>query len=913
MRLIQCTFIVFVLLLAILSTKAQISGIVFNTNMVYYSGTVVDSVTNEPIPGAVVTEVTGVDQQVEVKNHVTDRDGKFYFKTTISSQKRIEISCLGYKLFSKNISLDVEYLPSDNNKIDLGKIKISHDVLALDEVVVKARIKMYEIKGDTMLVFPRAVRTMEGDNVLEILRQIPGIEVLKDGNVLVWGQRIEKSKVNGALLFGDDPRTVLNTLDAKDASLVMIYDEADEKDEIAYGKDARKRKVVDIQTFDSFKDVVSAGVKVEGGINHQKDMNEERQIRYFSAMKIGHYNEKKQIELSGSIDDRNIIEDGDGNKPFGFNRKWNANSKISGKPDSLNSYAVNYNYNNEYATSFQALNSVYFPTSDFNAQTLESLLSNKSESEIHSIGLNYDYYNARYGITVNFSAIPTFERSNYLSSSSGQVLRDSTLLTKTEQDRDYQINRFSVSPRFSINKRIGSNAILFSIHSTFYKLDATENRNDTIYNIGLVERTLLHIKSNEPSIMLYPTLSYDINFDRVGMLTLESSALYQKESSYKLAMNEYTGMPDNALSGDEEANSVTIREGIKYSFINGKHRIIASANYQGIFMNRDDRQLPGANTEYRSFHTFIPTISYTIGQNSSNQYELSFSVIQNAIALDYLKNRLNVTNPMFIRTGNTNLKPSKIYQLNLSGSTSDNRKSLNFVLNSSFVFNKCVSNRIYYANATVLSDYNDYKVPAGATLSMPVNADFSIEISSNIGYNSYINPIKSTFNIKADFYYNNFQEGVNDTLLRTYEYSGGIRVSLVSNLSNRFKIGIKNNARYRRFENSSGNIDNRLLETINVDFRWDFLDQAFLISSYAYEFSENTYSAMIQNHILNGSIGCRLFKNRKGAISFNAYNILDRTTNFTIIVDNQSVNNIYKQLSTRFFSIAFEYKFSNTK
>lgn len=60
------------LLLACSRTAAQESG-------VRCYGTVIDSLTKKPLPGAVVTEITGRDDQLVVRNYVTDKTDKLYY------------------------------------------------------------------------------------------------------------------------------------------------------------------------------------------------------------------------------------------------------------------------------------------------------------------------------------------------------------------------------------------------------------------------------------------------------------------------------------------------------------------------------------------------------------------------------------------------------------------------------------------------------------------------------------------------------------------------------------------------------------------------------------------------------------------------------------------------------------------
>lgn len=163
-----------------------------------YSGRIVDSLTREVIPAAVISVVSkNTSGDTFVRNYITEAEGGFRFKCNLNIPRRMEIASLGYKPLTVYLTMDCE-------EHDLGLILLSQSTQAIDEVVVKARMQMYKMKGDTILYFPRAVKTMKDDSAIEILRHMPGVEVDDGGSVKILGQQVERTYVNQKLLFGDD-------------------------------------------------------------------------------------------------------------------------------------------------------------------------------------------------------------------------------------------------------------------------------------------------------------------------------------------------------------------------------------------------------------------------------------------------------------------------------------------------------------------------------------------------------------------------------------------------------------------------------------------------------------------------------------------------------------------------------------
>ena len=183
-----------------------------------FKGQVIDLKTKEPLPAAQINAIYKKGDSTIVNMYVADREANFKFNAP-RKNSRIEVICVGYKVFEM-------VLPDEpKNEIDLGKIRLEADVQKADEAVVKGRIALYQMKGDTTLIFPAAIKTMTGDALIDLLRRHPLFRVDEMGNVFFNGQRIERVDVNGKLLFGEDAVTAVKTLTAADVHLMKTFEE----------------------------------------------------------------------------------------------------------------------------------------------------------------------------------------------------------------------------------------------------------------------------------------------------------------------------------------------------------------------------------------------------------------------------------------------------------------------------------------------------------------------------------------------------------------------------------------------------------------------------------------------------------------------------------------------------------------
>ncbi|KIO43527.1 outer membrane beta-barrel protein [Sanguibacteroides justesenii] len=878
------------------------SSTLIGYNMIFYEAIVVDSVTNEPLPGALIHFVNPNKANVSVRTFAVDKNG--YFCVYCDKDKRwvLEITHLGYKIFKKILS-------QDQPLVNFGKIKLIPDTLKIDEVVVQVRREMYKQKGDTLMVYPQAFRYMEGDNLLEIFRQIPGAKVTEEGDVYIGKMKIEKGLVNGRMLFGDDVRTLMKSLDAKDASVMAIYDEVDEKDEILRGDNARKRKVVNVMTFQQFTSYLAGNMMLEGGLDKNKDIDGGRQERYCANGDIGFYREQQQIRLKGGIDNRNLII---WSPPSGYTRKWNAGAEVNSTINESNRYAVSYDYGNEYSTEESLSNINYFPTDQFQSQFSENFNYNENDEKNHRIKLEYNYLKQR-KVNIDASCDIGIYKSADLSDYYSDTYRDDVLLTKTERVGHSDNNSVNISPAVSFTKNIGIGGLKVSVYSNINKSNGNEIRNDTTFTVGFKERTVLNITTKRPDWNIVPSVEYNVNFKKAGSFSFISKVKYENLSFYNVALNRITGDMDRSLSVDYTSSQTIVNEDVVYYFGNGKHSLNVNLAYTGTFMNRRDK-LPVYDKVYRSFHAFLPAITY--GYSFTRRtYDISLSTSQSVPSNSHMITVINDNNPMFLFAGNPDLKDSKTYIVSF---TSYNRKqniprAISFGVDFSINHNSIVYSRMYFKNSTVLPQYDNYEAPAGATLTIPVNADDFLRTGANLSYKVRWDKIKSIVDFKLEYHYQNPQVGIEDRLVRTHEQISNFSANLVMNLSSKFRGEISNDTRYRWFENGNAQIDEGVNEVLKAKFRWDFLKRVYLTSSYTFEYLKGTYSKTVENHILNASMGCRVFKNRKGLVSFNAYNILDRTTNFVTSVNDQYVNNTWRQLSSSYFSLSFEYRFNNTK
>ncbi|MEP0480956.1 MAG: carboxypeptidase-like regulatory domain-containing protein, partial [Nonlabens sp.] len=169
-------------------------------------GIVNDSLTNEKLLSATVYLESAKDSTL-ITYSITDIEGVFTLSGNTAYEKVALITSFqGYKNYSKTINLN------DGRELDLGVINLSNDIESLNSIVVKARKAPITVKQDTLEFNAKSFNTKADATLEDVMKELPGVKVDKDGKITVNGKEVSKILVNGKEFFGDDPQIALKNL-----------------------------------------------------------------------------------------------------------------------------------------------------------------------------------------------------------------------------------------------------------------------------------------------------------------------------------------------------------------------------------------------------------------------------------------------------------------------------------------------------------------------------------------------------------------------------------------------------------------------------------------------------------------------------------------------------------------------------
>ena len=152
-------------------------------------GKVVESNNNLPVEFATIALLDTTSKQA-LTGTITAEDGTFTIRTN-ETNFYLEVSFIGFK--TKTIT----EFEIKNKKIDLETIVIEEDSQALDEVIVRAEKSQLEFKLDKRIFNVGTDLSSSGASALEVLNNIPSVNVNIEGEVSLRGSQGVQILING--------------------------------------------------------------------------------------------------------------------------------------------------------------------------------------------------------------------------------------------------------------------------------------------------------------------------------------------------------------------------------------------------------------------------------------------------------------------------------------------------------------------------------------------------------------------------------------------------------------------------------------------------------------------------------------------------------------------------------------------
>lgn len=258
------------------------------------SGTVKDT-TGAGLPMATVRLLGGKDNLLVA----ADTHGRFIFSSVRVNQFSLVVSSLGYQAVKRRYNL----IPG-NTAAELEPIVLKMDTIALKGVTVtSAAVRM---KEDTIEYNAAAYKVREGAVIEDALKKMPGLDVSRDGSISAQGKPIGKVQLNGKDYMAGDVKSLTRNLPADLVQNVQVIDDHGDQARLTGIKTGEAQKVLNIN-IKKDKDhgyfaqgTTGGGSDFVSGVKGKDDA-----ARYAASASLFHFRGKRQISLSGDLNNTN--------------------------------------------------------------------------------------------------------------------------------------------------------------------------------------------------------------------------------------------------------------------------------------------------------------------------------------------------------------------------------------------------------------------------------------------------------------------------------------------------------------------------------------------------------------------------------------------------------------------------------
>jgi hypothetical protein len=865
------------------------------TKSVTIKGWVGDSITHAVLSNASLSLLHLPDSMV-IRRSISGKNG-FLFNRLKSGNYLLYISNIGYR----DTAIAIIIKPGDT-VLNAGAICLQPAVHSLVEVVVKAIIPPVITKSDTVIYNVAAFKTRPNATVEELLKKLPSIQVDRDGNITMQGEKIQKVFVDGKEFFFNDPKLATQNLLAEMVDKVEAFNEKSEKAKLTGIPDQNPGKVINLRLKpDKKKGLFGNGT---GGLASQKRYGIRLNANYF----------KGDTYLSGMASSSNggNLQGGGGtlnnntndlslNYRNTINEKWQVTAGYRGS-DNKNSNWVR----NQRQTFLQDSSLI---------QARDRVSSAKQQKHAFNAQLQYaiDSFNsvssyASFNKSDNGNSDKDLTASEIIKTNDPRPVNDAF----TDNNRfgnglngTFNLNynrQFKKQGRYlgvGLNKSYGQSKGRGALQSLtrFYNengfMTDSLTRDQLSFQTGDNQELGFSITYTEP-LATGQVLDFSYSLGNSGNISK------QETFNYNVVTGKYDER-DSIASNSFESNNSNQQIAIGYNYFRKKLQWQA-----GVALTRNtqlNKDRSGRQTEIKQSVTNIfPRASLIYSISNQKNLQVSYVGRNRPPSIQELQPLPDYSNPLLIKLGNPALKQefTNEIKLNYKDFSASNTRSLFGQLHFSNTAHKIV-------NAIRINDL-------GAQEQQFVNLGGNYAIGTNIEYRITFGkgPNKGNIGFNTNALYDNTVNLVNaaKNIRKTVNWGQTMRVEY--DIKEKFTVSTSAgfNGSWSSYSVDAGKLTRLFSHFYNASLFYELpwqcsvsSDINFIINA-AQQHLPGTTAA-----VWNATVTKRLFKNQAGEVKLAAFDILSNSNNFSQVNGDNFIETNQREVLKRIFSLSFRYNF----
>jgi hypothetical protein len=859
-------------------------------------------------------------------------DGSFTINNLDKGKFILLVTYPGYADYVERFTLD-----STKSTYDFGKLNMILKSKLLADVIIKAKVTPIKIKGDTTEYNARAYVIKPNDKVEDLLKQLPGIEVDKDGKITAQGEQVTKVLVDGEEFFGDDPTLVTKNIRADMVDKVQLYDKKSDQATFTGIDDGVKTKTINIKLKEDKKNGLFGSVNANVGTEGY----------YEGQLQFNRFTAKQKFALYGTAanDGRTGLGFGDANSLGVSNDIQFVDGGISitnsGSNDALDSFSGYYDgkgvpvtqsggahYDGKWDGDKQSINTNYKVgqinltgvTTTEEQQTLPTGIINTNGNETfndYAFRQKFDVtYQVALDTTSNLKIGADATDKNFHVNNNYYTETDSngTLLNKENRD---MINHgttqiFDVTAFYTKKFKKAGRTLSWSLSESYNNAKTNGYLNSEIdyyAKTGLVDSSQVinqYKTTNTVSSILNSNITYSEPLSKRTAVLLNYAFAVNNSTLDRQSFDQSTpgvyNILDSAYSDDYKFNQLTNQVGAIFNYKYQKAVLNFGTKVSDVACKQLDEYT--GDVLNRNFVNWAPQAMFQYRFSQQQNFRVNYTGNTTQPTIDQIQPVLVNTDPLNITIGNPELKPSFTNKLSLF------YNSYQVLSGRQLYFNGSFSNTY---NAIVNNTTTDYAT--GANTTQYVNLKNQVPLNYNLfGFVSEkVMPFNVNLGLLLNAAGNVSYSYINSQLdkAQSYTYSAGLTVSQY--IQNKYDFSVRSGPSYTfstmSLQPSANNNAAGFATNGNFNLQLPLKFGAGSSVNYTYTAKTQSFTAEYLT-IWNAYIFKTFLKDDKLKISASANDLLNENTNFTRGITGNMTTQTNTSGIRRFFMLSLTYDFT---
>lgn len=875
-------------------------------------GTVMDSLSRRALESTSVAVFLTSDSSL-INYALTTRKGEFNISgIPFNTQCQLVVTHRGYEEYTRSV-----ILPVNTRELRLDTLLLVKSFNELEAVTVTAFRAPVTVKPDTLEFNVSSFKTMPNAMVEDLLKQLPGVDVDKDGNVTINGKKVSKIMVEGREFFGGDPRIALKNLPKDIIDKLQVVDNKTREARFNKTTDGNEDLAINLTLRKEAQRGWFGRVSAGYGTND----------RYEGAAMVNFFKGARQFNLIGNAGNTNrgSIAGGD------FNIA-NTRSTLDGGGGGLTRTAsggINFNDN---ITQQIKLTSSYF----YNSGHVDNFSKVERENRLPDTTFFYkadntsvnDYTNHRLTLNASYTldTLTEMHINSTLSTNQNDVVNNKQAISTGFNDRIINTsgnsyttkgNGKNISTEFFFSRRFRKQGRGFTIGLNYNHTDqASVNDNigqNDFYKNGMPDSTdLVNQRSNTKTNG--KVVSFTASYSEP--LTRHINAIFRYNYTRNLnysdkitnrynAVTDKYDLEDTAFTNAFRNINVTHTPDVSLSFNKNKYRASIGSGVQ--FLKQDNLTITTGNLLQQYYINVTPSANLGYNFSKTGSVSVFYNGRNQQPSIQQLQPVPDNSNPLYVNLGNPDLRPSFFHNINIQVRESK-RNSYWF---TGLTYNM-TRNQIIYQ-----SWFDD----VGKQFSQPVNVNGNFGMSGNLQYSYTLKERDVTLrmNLGSNGYFNRNNTFTNQTPVTANAYSFSQSIGLNFTYKQLLSIMPSFNVRFNKTRYSAESMQDAAFntKTFSVSAFWNQPKWLILENNLHYTYNSQIAPGFNKSVTMwSAAVNCLMFKKQQGILRLAVYDILRQNVGVSRSITQTYIEDRQSQVLQQYFLLSFIYnlrKFNGKK